>query len=117
MILHIKTRGDKNELKNIGNSLFMASSFFVIDLFKKKKTGSGVSYRIYDILRHWISLNSLLGIRKYPAICLMQTCNNKTVNFSTLPAALDNDQIKRASLVHELTYSIRSNIPKFQTSL
>ena len=37
MILHIKTRGDKNELKNIGNSLFMASSFFVIDLFKKNK--------------------------------------------------------------------------------
>ena len=90
---------------------------FLLLIYSKKKTGSGVSYRIYDILRHWISLNSLLGIRKYPAICLMQTCNNKTVNFSTLPAALDNDQIKRASLVHELTYSIRSNIPKFQTSL
>ena len=47
----------------------------------------------------------------------MQTCNNKTVNFSTLPAVLDNDQTKRASLVHELTYTIRSNIPNFQTSL
>ena len=90
---------------------------FLLLIYSKKKTGSRVSYRIYDILRHWISFNSLLGIRKYPAICLMQTCNNKTVNFSTLPAALDNDQIKRASLVHELTYSIRSNIPKFQTSL
>ena len=90
---------------------------FLLLIYSKKKTGSRVSYRIYDILRHWISFNSLLGIRKYPAICLMQTYNNKTVNFSTLPAALDNDQIKRASLVHELTYSIRSNIPKFQTSL
>ena len=90
---------------------------FLLLIYSKKKTGSRVSYRIYDILRHWISFNSLLGIRKYPAICLMQTCNNKTVNFSTLPAALDNDQIKRASLVHELTYSIRSNIPNFQTSL
>ena len=44
----------------------------------------------------------------------MQTCNNKAVNFSTLPAVLDYDQIKSASFVHELTYTKKSNIRNFK---
>ena len=36
----------------------------------------------------------------------METCNNKTVDFSTLLAVIDNDQIESESLIHELTNTI-----------